>query len=548
MKRLLFVVCILIIARQTAAQDLICLTWEAGTSEKTIYVRATTDTENISVNWGDGIIENFDVGGMPHYSINLSHSYERSGTYNVIVTTSDANFKLTYLSCNWGQLTRLDVSAATALTTLHCSNNQLTSLDLSANAVLQDLFCPNNQLTSLDLSANTSLTHLDCYSNQLTSLDVSANTSLTSLDCGNNQLRNLDVSSNTSLTLLDCTYNRLTSLNVSGATALTNLWCISNQLASLNLITNTKLVQLDCSYNQLTNLNLNVNTELRYLTCKSNQLTSLNLIANTKLNQLNCSSNQLINLNINANTVLTTLYCENNQLVNLNVSTHTTLRSLVCHSNKLTSLNVSADTALTYLLCYDNSLPLSDLYAASMLISDDDTKRFGTQTHDLQSVVLATPYSLAGEMNFNGIQTEFSVRKNDAAAVENEDYSIDYSVETISFLTSGSYKVTMTNSAITSLLSYSAQVIMNFEVNTSGIDHIKNNNIFIYPNPTSDLLNINLENHFEPVQVQIFNTQAQISYEQTVQGGSVQTISIANLSKGIYFMKIGNKHIKLIIQ
>ncbi|MDY0141574.1 MAG: T9SS type A sorting domain-containing protein, partial [Bacteroidales bacterium] len=100
---------------------------------------------------------------------------------------------LTWLYCNWNQLSSLDVSANTDLDDFSCCGNQLSSIDVSANTALTYLHCDNNQLTSLDLSENTSLGSLDCSYNQLTSLNVAANTALASLSCYSNQFVSLDV-------------------------------------------------------------------------------------------------------------------------------------------------------------------------------------------------------------------------------------------------------------------------------------------------------------------------------------------------------------------
>ena len=91
---------------------------------------------------------------------------------------------LTYLSCNYNNLTELDVSKNTALETLECESNELTTLDVSKNTALETLKCSYNELTTLDVSANTALDTLYCFSNQLMTLDVSANTALRWLYCG----------------------------------------------------------------------------------------------------------------------------------------------------------------------------------------------------------------------------------------------------------------------------------------------------------------------------------------------------------------------------
>jgi hypothetical protein len=94
----------------------------------------------------------------------------------------------------WGEIASLEgIEYFTGLIELSCNYNQLTSLDVSKNTALTDLSCYGNQLTSLDVSKNTALTHLACFVNQLTSLDISKNTALEWLDCGSNQLTTLDV-------------------------------------------------------------------------------------------------------------------------------------------------------------------------------------------------------------------------------------------------------------------------------------------------------------------------------------------------------------------
>ena len=179
---------------------------------------------------------------------------------------------LTYLYCDYNQLTTLDISKNTALTYLRCYNNQLTVLDVSKNTALTYLWCYNNQLTALDVSKNTALTDLSCADNQLTVLDVSKNTALTTLYCYNNQLTALDVSKNTALTYLYCSENQLTALDVSKNTALTNLDCYNNQLTTLDVSKNTALTSLYCYNNQLTALDVSKNTALTYLCCYNNQI------------------------------------------------------------------------------------------------------------------------------------------------------------------------------------------------------------------------------------------------------------------------------------
>ena len=269
--------------------------------------------------------------------------------------------ELELLSCNYNQLTSLDVSKNTALKQLECSGNQLTSLDVSGCAELEILRCYDNKLTSLDVSNNTALTELWCSGNQLTSLDVSKNTALTRLDCCYNQLTELDVSGCTALTDLECDNNQLFSLNVSGCTGLTRLECCFNRLFSLDVSEKTALTYLDCSDNRLVSLDFSGCIALTELNCGYNLLTSINASGCAALESLICYRNELISLNVSGCAALTSLPCSRNRLTSLDVSKNTALEGLNCSSNELTSLDVSKNTALTYLSCDNNQLSELDI-------------------------------------------------------------------------------------------------------------------------------------------------------------------------------------------
>lgn len=133
----------------------------------------------------DGKLTEDDINNITY--INISGTYSEPG--NIKSLKGIEYFTaLTYLYCDYNQLTSLDVSKNTALTHLSCYSNQLTSLDVSKNTALADLSCGNNQLTSLDVSKNTALISLRCYHNQLTSLVVS-NMALTILSCHENNIK-----------------------------------------------------------------------------------------------------------------------------------------------------------------------------------------------------------------------------------------------------------------------------------------------------------------------------------------------------------------------
>jgi uncharacterized repeat protein (TIGR02543 family) len=271
------------------------------------------------------------------------------------------NTKLIELDCGSNQLTKLDVATNTALEALSCSYNKIGKLDMSTNTELEHLFCNENQLTELDVSKNTKLQTLWCEYNRLTELDVTNKKEIKILKCDRNQLTALDVTANTALVYLDCGRNQLSKVDVSKNTGLKTLWCNDNKLTKLDVSENTGLKVLACGGNQLTELDVSKNTELGLLYCDDNKLSSLDIAKNTALADLRLNKNQLSNLDLSTNTALEFLGCADNQLAELVVSKNTALRYLGCGGNQLTALDVADNTALWYLHCSGNQLGKLDV-------------------------------------------------------------------------------------------------------------------------------------------------------------------------------------------
>jgi hypothetical protein len=74
---------------------------------------------------------------------------------------------------------------------------------------------------------------------------------------------------------------------------------------------------------------------------------------------------------------------------------------------------------------------------------------------------------------------------------------------------------------------------------------VENNqiDINIYPNPFREYINIDLSgfNSFEPYQIKIYNELGQPIQIQTVDGGTIHSISTLPTAPGLYFLQISNK-------
>jgi hypothetical protein len=87
------------------------------------------------------------------------------------------------LTCNWNNITTIDLSQNLLLEGLYCASNQITKIDLSKNEKLISLAIDENPLTSINISENLELTKLTITKTQLTGLDVTKNTKLLQLNC-----------------------------------------------------------------------------------------------------------------------------------------------------------------------------------------------------------------------------------------------------------------------------------------------------------------------------------------------------------------------------
>ena len=269
----------------------------------------------------DTILDNYvltsNINTRTYLNVNY---YEGYSSGRIVDLTGIEDFTaLTYLECNYNQLTSLNVSSNTALTHLSCNYNQLTSLDVSKNTSLAWFYCGANQLESIDVSKNTALKLFSCSVNQLTSLDVSKNTALESLYFSGNKLTGINLSDNTSLRFLHAQNNLLTSLDASSNIALVTLYCHNNNLTSVTVGSNTNLSDFHCNNNQLTSLDVSSITNLHWLDCGNNQLTGIDISNNTALEGLWIEYNELTSLDVSNNQVLINLWCNDNELTILNV-------------------------------------------------------------------------------------------------------------------------------------------------------------------------------------------------------------------------------------
>ncbi len=279
-----------------------------------------------------------------------------------------------------------------------------------------------------------------------------------------------------SLTYLDCSYDSLISLPTL-PNSLTYLNCSNNSLTSLPTLPNS-LTYLNCYNNSLTTLPSLPNT-LQSLFCAYNQLTSLPTLPNS-LDSIDCSANHLATLPALPNS-LAYLNCWNNQLMSLPTLPNT-LTYLDCSYNQLTSLP-PLPNSLVHLYCMANNITCFTTFPTSItnLTLDPGNPYNCLPNHiaAMNAADLAKPLCAAG--NTNGCAV---------AGIE---------------------QVTGINSPIS-----------------------------VYPNPASDIINVNGLPINEETHIQLIDMFGNFVREYTT-SAEEKDIDVSSLQEGVYNLCITTK-------
>lgn len=459
---------------------------------------------------------------------------------------------LTQLTCTNNQLTSLDVSTNIALVKINCRLNQLTSLTIAPNNTLEELYCSFNQLTSLDVSSNTALEYLWCIYNNLTSLNLDNCSSMSQLRTENNQLTSLDLTTCIVINEAHLQNNQLNSLNIKTGTNVNyapnwlnitnnpNLFCVeidSDSYVGIGWSTGFNYSE-NCHYTETyvpddnfenylethdengnvvaigaaNSMGNGIANDDYVTTANINTVPSLDVSSKTiadltgiedfvVLTQLYCANNQLTSLDFSQNTALINLYAPNNQLTSLNITQNTMLIYLYCFNNQLASLDVSQNTALTHLFCFNNQLTSLDLTLNTVFT---DLLCFGNQLNSLN-------VKNGNNINFN----QFNATLNpNLTCIEVDDTT---------YSTTNWTNIDATSTFVNNQAECAALITNDFVLD----------NITIYPNPTSDLLHINLKNTGN---YSIYNIKGQLLKIGTFDVGDT-TLDISDLSVGLYLIK-----------
>ena len=235
----------------------------------------------------------------------------------------------------------------------------------------------------------------------------------------------------------------------------------------------TSLTHLYCNYNQLSAIDVSNLNALEVLQCNDNNLSSLDLSNNHSLTDLFCNDNNLSNINLSNNTNLEFLYCERNPITELYLGNNHNLLQLSARGCSLECLNLRSS----------NSTPIN-LYRLWL-------GQYSFQTDN---------------PNLNCIEVDDIPYYNLQATNPNGSTNFEYI---------GSFSNNCNNSCSP----------LNIE------HHI--NKTSIYPNPTENLIQIEIENYNGSIEAALYDFTGKL-----LETTNETTISLRNYSKGIYILKV----------
>jgi len=396
----------------------------------------------------------------------------------------------------------------------------------------------------------TSMTYLNVSGNSIQSVDLSSNTNLVTLDISSNLLTALDVSSNINLTSLSVSNNSLTSLDVSDLSALEILRCNSNQLTELNVVENTDLLELNVSSNSLVDLNLLSNTNLEQLYAESNSLEYLDLSQNASLTTVTVILNSLIGLNLKNgnNTALSNgnfaafdnpnLTCIQVDDVNYSNSNWGQIDMASSFSENCTPVNDNCSFPIPIVLGQDTP---GDTTSASAGVDNPNCAQSGIVLFDVWYQVDA-PASGSIVLNLSAQPLIAKIAIYDSCS-DDQPFACDEDTLSADNLNPGqTYYLRVWLEASTGARTSSSGQTGSFTMNVEDAEVLsvsdesnKEVKLGLYPNPTSDIVNIQLSTNERIENIEVYSLMGKRVLQKQ---DPTNQFDLSSLSSGVYIIQV----------
>lgn len=349
----------------------------------------------------------------------------------------------------------------------------------------------NSSLSVINLDGNINLKSLYAFAGNTTGLNLSSNTNLEDLYLLAGNITSLDLTNNRNLKTLYLESGNIANLNLAPNNANLKDINLTVQSSNFNIATGSIYVKnLTCNFIANSNVNLNVFPKLFQLYCYGLGLTTLNTSNNLMLAGIYIDGANLTTLDFNSNLNLENISVLNSNLKSININNLQYVRNLSLADNKLTSLDLS------------NLINLNS---------------FSVKNNLLTQLSLKNNFLEIGGFDFSGNPTLQSIccDANEIVYVQNQCNFLDY-----------------TNTIVSSNCS-------SFNLSTQNTEFTENR-VSLYPNPTSNFLNIESNSIIDLISVSDINGRF-----VTTKLIDSNKVDVQDLQSGIYFLQItSNSKIK----
>jgi hypothetical protein len=436
-----------------------------------------------------------------------------------------------------------EIGNLTNIKGLYFSGNLLSGaipIELSNLSNIENLELPQNHLTGSipkEIGTLPNLTFLSLCNNQITGIipkELGNLKNLHVLSLSENQLSgNIppEIWNLINLSTLNLEKNQLIGTIPSEIQNLTNLQSLDlsqnkfNGSIPLEIWRMTKFQHININWNQLTG---SISPDIENLTNLTDFQLASNKLSGTippeiwnliNLVEFGVKDNQLtgsIPLEINNLTKLTQLYLSNNKFDALSQLNFKLLLALWVQNNQLTFEDIEPNI----------NLPIYYNPQDSIGITSDISINKGS--------------SFTFTVSCGGTYNQYQWYKGNS--IIPTATSTSYTIPSLQQSDDGSYTCAVTNTVVTGLTIYSRPIKLHVSTLTD-VDELNNAGLKVYPNPTSDIINIELnENVGKDNKIDVRDIYGRIVLQKNWIDGSRHQLDLKQLPKGMYFIRIQNNN------
>jgi|GEM_PF-4699484 len=407
-------------------------------------------------------------------------------------TGIEALINLEYLDISGNFNTELDLSNHPKLKTFIGVGLIIESITIKDNDALEVLNLNAAQrLISADFSEAPNLKFLD-ISFSLLDIDLSQNIKLEELYYKGTKGEEIDLLNLPELKILELSQGNIINLDLSGNPNLKNLRIIRSSLENIYFEDNDSLTSLDIIENNLTNLDLSQAPNVESIFCERNKIEEINLTGLKKIEVLQCFNNDIRILDLKGLETLNYVSANGNKITKCELLQNNLLTSLTLSDNLIEEISFNNAPNLEILRLGNNT------YLSWVDISKlNNLKEFG-----LSNIFLGTTVCVP---------------------------SLPFPPSDLNLYMDNSFNFSF----------------IKCSTNTNNIDA---NSFYIYPNPTSEIINIRSTlPHLSNMNVKVTDQYGRnVDYNIESQNENGVSISLKGLNQGCHFLSIFSERQRIV--